>query len=821
ALAAVYSLVDDRAQQPLAVFTLPVLFVGVLASGRHAFVVGAASTAAAAALGLGGPLNAAGLTARLLIVVTSWALAVVAATTRTKREERTMATDARAIRVSRALHVGQIGTWQWDRESGHVDWDADLHALFGLRVGDFEGTFEAWARLLHPNDRLNVLAAVDVGLEVGDVFRFDHRCVWPDGSVHWLHGVGEAVVDDDGKVVGAAGLTLNIDERVRLLEIERTATARARFLERTNRALVESLDLDEVLERITNSAIDGLADWCSLVVTIDQPSETPLIAIAHADPAMVTWARQLQRQYPFDPDAPSGVPHVLRTGQVEFVPVIDSALLDALDIPSDLRDVIVRLDLHSSITVPLLGGLGTLGALQLVRTSQRPSFTEADVALARDLAGSISAALNTTVLFRRQQAAQSALTGLQHFTAQLSELSTTAAIAEVVVHSSVELTSADCGVIYLSQMDGSLELAAHAGYTTDQLATSTLLPRDCDAPIAHAVRTREPIVLATRTEMKQRSTHVMDATADDGTIVALPLFVAGRTVGGMLVTWRSPHVVTDTEMSLLRTIAGRGAGALERARLYETQRSISVTLQRSLLPRELDTPSWLAAAARHWPGVVGTEVGGDFYDLFRLSDDRWAVTIGDVCGHGIEAAAVTSVARHTARSAARHVTTPSQILECIHEALHAYDGANYCTVCFITLERGEGHVTANVALGGHPRPLIRRRDGTVQAVGTPGTLLGIIPPRTHTIQVRLDAGDIIVMYTDGVTDAPGHLAVSIDELEHTLREPDNPNDCLRAISELLEHRRPDGVSDDTAVVVVQIVADQSNRDDRSGHSVDR
>ncbi len=96
---------------------------------------------------------------------------------------------------------------------------------------------------IHPDDRERVLTELERGLALRHVFSFDHRCVWPDGASHWIHGVGEVLIGDANEVVGAVGVALDIDERMRLLEVERTASERARFLERTNRVLIESLDL--------------------------------------------------------------------------------------------------------------------------------------------------------------------------------------------------------------------------------------------------------------------------------------------------------------------------------------------------------------------------------------------------------------------------------------------------------------------------------------------------------------------------------------------------------------------------------------------------
>ena len=709
------------------------------------------------------------------------------------------------LRVSRAMHAGKVGTWQWHSTTGAVEWDDDVHALFGVASGEFDGTFEGWVARIHPDDRERVLTELERGLALRHVFSFDHRCVWPDGASHWIHGVGEVLIGDANEVVGAVGVALDIDERMRLLEVERTASERARFLERTNRVLIESLDLGVVADRITSAAVAELADWCSLVVTIDQPDESPLISVAHTDPEMVVWAKRLQKQFPYDDTAASGVPNVVRTGLIEFVPVIEAAVLDAVVIDPELRQIVETLDLRSSIIVPLRGGLGTLGALQLVRTSTRPTFTAAEVQLASDLAGPIGAALNNTILFRRQQDAQHALEGLQRLTARLADLSTVADIATAVIQSSAGLVQANKGLLYVAEPSGSFRVAAQVGYDPAELSAWDVLAASDQAPIPDAVRDRSPIILTTRREINARYPYMCDSAVDDAAIVTLPLLLRGRVIGGLFVAWGDAHAVTDTEMNLLRTIAGRCAGALERARLYEQQRTIAVTLQRSLLPSHLPTPEWFNAEGRYWPGEEGTEVGGDFYDLFKVGDDRWALTIGDVSGKGVEAAALTAVARHTARSAARHVDSPSDVLLRIHDALQTYDGTNYCTVCFAFLERIDGTITAHVALGGHPHPLLRRPDGQIELLGRPGTLLGLVPPHTYNTRTQLRPGDALVLYTDGVTDAPGELAVTVEELGDTISGAGpSPTAIATAIGNLLDTRRPEGVSDDTALLIVEI-----------------
>ena len=219
-------------------------------------------------------------------------------------------------------------------------------------------------------------------------------------------------------MVGAVGLALDVDDRIRLLEIERTASKRASFLERTNRVLVESLDMGVVVEQITSAAIQELADWCSLVVTIDQPDGAPLVAVAHTDPDMVVWAKRLQKQFPYDATATSGVPNVVRTGIAEFVPMIDDAVLDAaVTIQSYVRSsrawIFVPRSSFPSWVVSAPSAHYNSCEPRTVRHSPMPTSTR------RDLAGAIGAALNNTILFRRQQAAQQALGDLQRVTARL------------------------------------------------------------------------------------------------------------------------------------------------------------------------------------------------------------------------------------------------------------------------------------------------------------------------------------------------------------------------------------------------------------------
>jgi integral membrane sensor domain MASE1/anti-sigma regulatory factor (Ser/Thr protein kinase) len=220
----------------------------------------------------------------------------------------------------------------------------------------------------------------------------------------------------------------------------------------------------------------------------------------------------------------------------------------------------------------------------------------------------------------------------------------------------------------------------------------------------------------------------------------------------------------DERLLLAQTFVGvAGITALvlaavitERRRVEDTVEYIADTLQESLLPSHLPEIPGLEAAAEFRPAGEPHVVGGDFYDLFQGDDGSWAVVVGDVCGKGASAAAVTGLARYTVRAASMGESRPSRVLEVLNDALLRQRSPHeFCTVAFARLEpNGAQSVRATVSSGGHPLPLVLRAEGRVEAVGSHGTLLGVVAePKLSDSTVELRAGDALVLYTDGLTDA--------------------------------------------------------------------
>jgi PAS domain S-box-containing protein len=238
--------------------------------------------------------------------------------------------------------------------------------------------------------------------------------------------------------------------------------------------------------------------------------------------------------------------------------------------------------------------------------------------------------------------------------------------------------------------------------------------------------------------------------------LTVPMIARGRSLGSIsMVAGDQGRRFGESDRLLAEELAARCALALDSARLFRERSRIARTLQESLLPPMLPELPGLDLAARFRAAGAGLEVGGDFYDLFETGDSSWAVAIGDVCGKGSEAAAITALARYTVRAAAMRQDGPSQILSLLNEALlRQRTDKRFCTVLYGRLERnGSGH-SFDFASGGHPLPLVLRADSGSGEVGIPGTLLGIVPdPDLSDDRVHLAPGDALVLYTDGVTDS--------------------------------------------------------------------
>jgi PAS domain S-box-containing protein len=293
-------------------------------------------------------------------------------------------------------------------------------------------------------------------------------------------------------------------------------------------------------------------------------------------------------------------------------------------------------------------------------------------------------------------------------------------------------------------------------------------------------------------------------------VMIVPMAARGRMLGALtFVSAETGRRFGDDDLAFARELASRCALAVDNSRLYGERAHIARTLQESLLPPELPQPPGIEVAARFRAAGEGFDVGGDFYDVFETGSGAWAAVIGDVCGKGPEAAAVTALARYTLRAAAMRDRVPSRILATLNEAmLRQRSDRRFCTVLFATMDRTDAGVRLRFASGGHPLPLLVRADGTVTEVGTPGTLLGIVPdPDLVDATIELQPGDAAILYTDGVTDAaaPDVLREPLDMTgEMGLRGDESADELAqRLLDAALGGERAGEPRDDIAIVVLK------------------
>jgi sigma-B regulation protein RsbU (phosphoserine phosphatase) len=240
---------------------------------------------------------------------------------------------------------------------------------------------------------------------------------------------------------------------------------------------------------------------------------------------------------------------------------------------------------------------------------------------------------------------------------------------------------------------------------------------------------------------------------------------------------------------------------------YRQRDHVARTLQTSLLPPTLPEPPGLELAARYLPSPVGEGVGGDFYDVHQSHDGSWHLVIGDVCGRGPDAAALTALTRYTLRAAAIHESDPAEILAVLNDAiLRSVDDGRFCTVAYAVLQpTGDHRWRATLTLGGH-HPLRLVHGSSVRPVGEPGALLGIFDrPKLTSTTFDLELGDQLIAFTDGLIEQhePPFDDRDLDVLlEHSAAVGAGLDEVVRAIEARVA---PEPVrEDDTAILAVEV-----------------
>ncbi|MEO7196061.1 MAG: GAF domain-containing SpoIIE family protein phosphatase [Pseudonocardiaceae bacterium] len=270
------------------------------------------------------------------------------------------------------------------------------------------------------------------------------------------------------------------------------------------------------------------------------------------------------------------------------------------------------------------------------------------------------------------------------------------------------------------------------------------------------------------------------------------------------------HAVSG-EVALRSAVEDAQAASQRALRNAQESGELAKILQESLLPPELPRIPGVDLSARYLPGGSGVEVLGDFYDAFAVPEG-WGIVVGDVCGKGPQAAKSTALTRSSVRAVSHLGLTTVEVLTTVHDVLYQWFGerTSFVTVAYATIHPTVDGLRVRLCLGGHPPALIRRPDGTVTEFGTKGTLLGCVKNvRLNEEDTILTTGSVLVLYTDGVTEAraPASTEQFGDQRLHQLLTNLPPDQTATEIAAAIEHhvlRFTGGIaSDDIAIVVLR------------------
>jgi hypothetical protein len=325
-------------------------------------------------------------------------------------------------------------------------------------------------------------------------------------------------------------------------------------------------------------------------------------------------------------------------------------------------------------------------------------------------------------------------------------------------------------------------------------------------PVARALASGTPCVvddladegeLAQGAQSDEHQRFMRDAGY--GSAAVFPMMARGRTHGAISFL----HVHSEARygrgvLDVLEDLSGRAAMAFDNARLYAERTRVAQTLRRSLMPAVLPSIPGLELASFFRPLGAGSEVGGDFYDAFGDEHSFWLV-VGDVCGKGAEAAALTGFLRHTTVAYARDATSPATVLTRVNRVMleQDFDG-RFATAILVNLRIAGGEVAMTIASAGHPAALLARSGGATAQFGERGSLLGVFAdPVIEEVSTVLGAGDSLALYTDGLMEAhaPAHTVTPEQMIAQLQRlaptDAQEAIDALLGLVELDEHVRDD------------------------------
>ncbi len=399
---------------------------------------------------------------------------------------------------------------------------------------------------------------------------------------------------------------------------------------------------------------------------------------------------------------------------------------------------------------------------------------------------------------------------LQQATSMLAEALTVLQVVEVITEVGRSAIGAERSAVALLDRERLRLRTINPGGLPDVPGTPPAdLPLDAPSVMTLAITTRRPVLVENPESLRRHFDGVDNvdlflAHSDERAWVGLPLLAAGAPLGALRFSFTKPRRITEEERVFLEALAGQCALALERASLFEREHTTAETLQRSLLPDRLPSVPGIILEARYLPVTRNMEIGGDWYDAFRLPDGRLAVAAGDVMGKGLTAAAGMGRVRNALRALALTDPRPAAVLAGLDRLFTATElDEQVTTVAYLVVDPVTGEGLAGNA--GHLPPLLLSRDAPPRLDTTEaGTPLGWACPRQQYV-FRLPPGTTAVLYSDGLVENRRRgLDAGLDELVSVAAQarPGMVEDPGRLLEYLVDRMLTGYEQDDDVTVLV-------------------
>ena len=564
----------------------------------------------------------------------------------------------------------------------------------------------------------------------------------------------------------------------------------AHSLLRVTEAALAYLDLDKLLSALLDRIVEILGVDTAAILLLDE----------EVDELVASAARGLEEEVERGFRVPVGKGFAGRVA-ANRAPVVIRDLA-----PGDaVNPLLYEKKLRSLLGVPLIVEGVLLGVLHVGSLTVR-RFSQEDVTIVQVAADRVALAIDHARLFERERSARAAAEQALERLTQLQAVTDSALVQldldellRVLLERAVEMLGADTSAILLVDGDGTSLVARAAKGLEEEVERGFRLPIG-KGFAGRVAAERRPIRVPVKPGLVVNPLMFEKGVKS---LLGVPLIVERRLIGVLHVGTLTPREFTDADADLLQAVADRAALAIEHDRLFEQHR-VAEMLQRSLLPSGLPAPPGLALSARYIPAAAKQLVGGDWFDVIELSGGRVGIAIGDVVGHGVEAATLMGALRNGLLAYALQGVAPADLAPLLARFASSAAGrgqmATYIYGVIDADRRSFSFVNAS-----HPPVVVVRPDGTadvLEASPLPPLGASLVPVATET-RVDLEPGTTLVLYTDGLVERRGERLTTRHERLHAAAaaapaEPDLLCDAL--VTEMLGGEAP---ADDVAILTVQ------------------